>query len=230
MMVMTLMLPVALLLAGWGRLSLRWSAGKGVDAGLLGTALSALIGYFGVLVALAASPGAASWEIELALCVFGALLLLAAWTDHRTAWAPDGVILPLLSFGAVAASLIGPLGVGPGGAIATSVVIFGVAQAAWAAQALSGWRVLPPPDLIALSLPVLLFGLTPYTFLTYLGLSLTLLLALKAPEPVYRLIRGPAAAEAVKEAALTGTGRSAPFLPMALGAIYTVLLLRLFQG
>lgn len=229
-MAMTLMLPAALLLAGWARISLRWAAGRGVDAGLLGTALSALIGYFGVLLSLAAGPGAASPETELALCVFGALLLVAAWTDHRTAWAPDGVILPLLSFGAVAVSLIGPLGVGPGGAIGIALLIFGVAQAAWAAQALTGWRVLPPPDLIALSLPILLFGLTPYAFLTYLALSLTLLLALKAPEPVYRLIRGPAAAEAVKAANLTGAGRSAPLLPMALGALYGVLLLRLFQG
>lgn len=229
-MVAAMMVPTALLLAGWGRVSLRWAAGPGVSLGWTGAVLSALLGYLGV--ALAAGPGgfAAPWEVELCLCVFGALLLGTAWTDHRTAWAPDGVVLPLMISAAIVASLIGPLTVQPVPAMGVGVLLFGLAQVGWAVQALIGTRLLPPPDLMSLGLPVLLFGLTPYAFLSYLALSVTLLLMLRAPEAVYLRLRGPAASEAVLEAGLTGAGRSAPFLPMALGSVYGVLLLRLMQG
>lgn len=230
MTVMTLMIPSALLLSVWTSASLRWAAGDEVAISRTGTAVAALIGYLGVLIALSFGPGYAPWEVETALCVFGALLLVAGWVDHRTAWAPDGVILPLMVCGSVSAALIGSLSAGPVWAIGVAVLIFGLAQAAWAVQAVLGHRVLPPPDLISLSLPVLLFGLTHYTFLAYLTLSLTLLLVLRGPEPVYRAFRGPAASDAVRDAGLAGTGRSAPFLPMALGSVYGVLLLRLLQG
>jgi hypothetical protein len=224
------LVPIALLLPLWGLISLRVAAGAGVAPGLPGAFLSVLFGCLGPYLASGSGPESLLPETRIAICMFGALLLLAAWTDHKTAWAPDGIILPLMICGAVCASLIGDLGVTSGPAIGVGLLIFGLAQALWAAQAIAGWRVLPPPDLIALSLPVLLFGLTSYTFLTFLTLSAALLFLLKAPEPVYRRIRGPAAAEAVRQAALTGEGRSAPLLPMALGSVYGVLLLRLFLG
>lgn len=230
MMSLSLMVPVALMLAVWNRVSLRFAAGPETDPGLIGAALSALAGSMGVLVVIRVAPVPVPIETELALCLFGALLLITGWTDHRTAWAPDGVVVPLLVCGALSASLIGPFLVGPLTAFAIAALIFCAAQGGWALQGISGRRVLPPPDLIALSLPVLLFGLTPYTFLTYLLLSGLLILVLRAPDPLYRIIRGPAATDAVEEAGLTGSGRSAPFLPMSLGALYGVLLLRLFQG
>ena len=227
---MTLMVPTAVLLALWSGASLRWSAGSEVRLNLTGAALAALIGYLGVTVAFTIGQDAAPRETELAICVFGALLLVAGWVDHRTAWAPDGLILPLMVCGSASAALIGSLTLGPGWAIGVAVLIFGLAQGAWAVQGLTGWRVLPPPDLMSLGLPVLLFGLTPYTFLSYLALSVTLLLVLRAPEAIYLRLRGPAASGAVREAGLSGAGRSAPFLPMALGSVYGVLLLRLMQG
>jgi hypothetical protein len=224
------LIPIALLLPFWGLLSLRAAAGKEVVFGLSGAFMAVSSGSLGAYIALSHGSETVSVETGIAICVFGGMLLLAAWTDHKTAWAPDGIIVPLMVCGAVCASLIGDLDVTPGPAIGIALLTFAAAQAAWAAQALMGRRVLPPPDLIALSFPFLLFGVTPYTFLTYLILSSALLFALKAPERVYRRIRGPAAAAALEEAGITGTGRSAPFLPMALGSLYGTLLLRLFQG
>lgn len=229
-MTLLLMLPTALLLSFWSRLLLRLAAGAGVDPGPAGVALSALAGYGGVLAAIRTGPGVGSVEAELALCVFGALLLIAAWVDQRTAWAPDGITLPLMFGGAVSASMIGTLSAGPIPAFGVAFGLFLSAQAAWWGQVLFGRRHLPPADLMALALPALLFGLTPFTPLTYLLLSGLLLLALRGPEPVYRAIRGPAAEEAVREAGLNGSGRSAPLLPMALGALFLALLLRLLQG
>lgn len=230
MITMAMMIPTALLLAAWGRVSLRRAAGPDVSVGLAGAFAAALLGYLGVALALGPVQTGLPHEVELALCVFGSLLLLAAWTDHRTAWAPDGIVLPLMISAAIVASLIGPLTVRPVPAMGVGVLLFGLAQAGWAVQALVGTRLLPPPDLMALGLPVLLFGLTPYAFLSYLALSATLLLVLRAPEPLYQRLRGPAASEAVRDAGLSGSGRSAPFLPMALGAVYGALLLRLLQG
>ena len=132
--------------------------------------------------------------------------------------------------GAASAGLIGEVGIGPIAAITAAIGLFLAAQALWAAQALTGLRLLPPADLMALALPLLLFGLSPYAPLTYLLLSALLLIALRGPEPVYRLIRGPAAEEAGRDADLSGSGRSAPLLPMALGSLFVALLLRLVQG
>ena len=224
------MLPTALLLSVWGRVSLRVASGATAGPGLLSAGLAALTGYGGVLIAIRSGPGVGSVEAELALCVFGALLLLAAWIDQRTAWAPDGITLPLMCGGAASASLIGTLGVGPVAALGVAFALFLTAQAAWAAQALIGIRLLPPADLMALALPVLLFGLSPYAPLTYLLLFALLLIALRGPEPLYRLIRGPSAEEAVRDADISGSGRSAPLLPMALGSLFIALLLRLLQG
>lgn len=225
-----LMLPTALLLSLWGRFAFRLAAGSAAAPTLSGAGLAALTGYGGVLVAIRSGSGVGSGEAELALCVFGSLLLLVAWIDQRTAWAPDGVTLPLLFGGAASASLIGSFGFGPITAIGVAIGLFLAAQGVWAAQVMTGLRLLPPADLMALSLPPLLFGLSPYAPLSYLLLSGLLLIALRGPEPLYRLVRGPAAEEAVREAGLSGSGRSAPLLPMALGSLYAALLLRLVQG
>ena len=230
MMTGLLMIPTALLLALWGRVAFRLAAGPERGPDLSTAGLSALTGYGGVLIAIRSGPGVGSVETELALCVFGALLLLVAWIDQRTAWAPDGITLPLMFGGAASAGLIGSVGIGPISAIGVAFGIFIAAQVFWAAQAISGFRLLPPADLMALSLPILLFGPSPYAPLTYLLLSALLLIALRGPEPVYRLIRGPAAEAAVRDAGLSGAGRSAPLLPMALGSLFMALLLRLTQG
>lgn len=226
-----LLIPTALFLPVWARVCVRFASGRsGVGPDLLGTGLAAIFGYLGVMIAIRMGEGAFSIETELALSAFGALLLVAAWTDHLTAWAPDGVTLPLVFGATSAAGLLGTLGVGPLGALGIAGGIFLASQAAWAFQAMIGRRLLPPADLMALMLPVLLFGPTIHTPLTYLALSGLLLFMLRAPEPVYLALRGPAAEEAVRDAGLTGRGRSAPLLPLAYTALFGTLLFRLFQG
>jgi len=230
MMTGVLIFPAALILSLWGRISVRFAAGPGSEPGLFGASLAALLGCAGALGAIRIGPGVGTLEAELAICVFGGLLMLAAWVDQRTAWAPDGIILPLMFGAATAASLIGTLEVGPISAFGIGLGIFLAAQLSWALQVVSGFRLLPPADLMALGLPLLLFGMTLYTPLAYLLLSLALFLALRGPEPLFRAMRGAAADAALQEAGLRGAGRSAPFLPMALGALFAALLLRLMLG
>jgi len=226
-----LLVPTALLLPIWARRCVRFASGRaGNGPGPLGAGLAAVSGYLGVLIAIRGGEGAFSIETELALSTFGALLLLAAWTDYRTAWAPDGVTLPLIFGATSAAGLLGTLGVGPLGVIVITLALFLVSQAAWALQALIGHRHLPPADLMALALPALLFGTTIYAPISYMVLSGFLLFMLRAPDPLYRALRGPSAEEAVRDAGLTGRGRSAPLLPLAYTALFGTLLLRLFQG
>jgi hypothetical protein len=226
----TLLFATAILFSVWARLSVRYASGRtGVGPGLYGCAAAAVLGYLGVALAIRTGGGHKDGA-ELALSVFGALLLVAAWTDHRTAWAPDGITIPLLCGGAASANLLGTTGMGPLTTIGVAFGLFLISQAAWYLQAVIGWRKLPPADLMALSLPLLMFGQTIHAPLTYLTLSALLLFLLRAPEPVYRALRGPSAAEAALDARLTGSGRSAPLLPLALGALYGVLLLRLLQG
>lgn len=226
-----LLIPTALFLPVWARVCVRFASGRsGVGPDLLGTGLAAIFGYLGVMIAIRMGEGAFSIETELALSAFGALLLVAAWTDHRTAWAPDGVTLPLILGATVSAGLLGTLGVGPLGAIGIALALFLASQAAWALQALTGRRHLPPADLMALALPALLFGTTIYAPITYMALSGLLVLLLRAPDPLYQVLRGPAADEAVQDAGLVGRGRSAPLLPLAYTALFGTLLFRLFQG
>jgi hypothetical protein len=225
-----LIFPAALALSFWGRISVRIVAGPGSEPGLFGASLSALLGCAGVLLAIRIGPGVETIEAELAICVFGGLLILAAWVDRKTAWAPDGIILPLMFGAATAASLIGTLELGPLSAFGVGLVIFLAAQLIWVVQVISGFRLLPPADLMALVLPFLLFGITAYAPLTYLLMSAALFAALRGPEPLYLALRGRAADEALQDAGLRGSGRSAPFLPMALGALFAALLLRLTLG
>jgi hypothetical protein len=226
-----LLIPTALFLPVWARVCVRFASGRSeVGPGLLGTGLAVILGYLGVLIAIRGGEVPLSIEAELALSTFGALLLVAAWTDHRTAWAPDGVTLPLILGATVSAGLLGTLGVGPLGAIGIALALFLASQAAWALQALTGRRHLPPADLMALALPALLFGTTIYAPITYMALSGLLVLLLRAPDPLYQVLRGPAADEAVQDAGLVGRGRSAPLLPLAYTALFGTLLFRLFQG
>jgi hypothetical protein len=230
-MALPLLLPVSLLLPLWAGLMLRLAGGPRLPLeDLRGGALAAAAGYAAVLLVTGLGSHPYTVPETLVLCLFGALALLSAWIDHRTAWAPDGLILPLLT----GALLVGALlGTGPASVIGAPVIalaIFLFAQGLWAAQCLLGPRLLTPPDQIVLALPFLVFGLTPYAPVTWALICLPVLILMRVPEPVYLRLRGPAAREAARDAGLSGSGRSAPLLPVVLTTLLGVLLFRLYRG
>lgn len=230
-MALPLLLPVSLLLPLWAGLMLRLSGGPRLRVeDLRGGALAAACGYGGVLLVTGLGPEARTAAETLVLCLFGALALLAAWIDHRTAWAPDGLVLPLLIGGLLVGALLGSGPVSVIGAPFLALALFLFTQGLWAAQCLLGPRLLTPPDQIVLCLPLLIFGLTPYAPVTWALICLPVLILIRVPDPVYQRLRGPAAPEAALDAGLSGSGRSAPLLPVVLTTLLGVLLFRLYRG
>jgi len=227
-----LFLPlITVLLAAWGLFMIRVAGGPRLErSDLLHATLAAAIGYASVRTTVAFGSIPYTGPEAVSLSLFGALALLCAWVDHRTAWAPDGLILLLLISGLLTGALLGTGPVGVLWAPVLGLALFLLAQGSWAAQCLLGPRVLTPPDQIALALPVLVFGLTYHAPITWALMCIPLLVFLKTPYPVYRRLRGPAASEAVLDAGLTGSGRSAPVLPIVLTTLLGVLLFRLLKG
>lgn len=226
-MVFMLLFPIALLLTFWSAYAFRLAGGPDLAfSDLKGGALAASVGYGSVLLL----TGPFSEAESFALSLFGAIALLCAWLDHRTAWAPDGLVLPLL----MSALFVGALlGTGPVSVIWSpflAIALFLLAQGLWVAQCLAGYRFLTPPDQLILCLPVLIFGLTVYAPITWALICLLILILMRAPEQVYLCLRGPAAREAVLDAGLSGSGRSAPLFPVVLTTLLGVLLFRLYQG
>jgi hypothetical protein len=226
-MVFMLLFPIALLLTFWSAYALRLAGGPDLTfSDLKGGALAASVGYGSVLLL----TGPFSEGESFALSLFGAIALLCAWLDHRTAWAPDGLLLPLLMSALLVGDALGSGEVSIIGALVLALALFLVAQGLWAAQCLIGPRVLTPPDQITLCLPLLIFGLTPYAPVTWALICLPVLILLRVPEPLYLRLCGPAAREAAREVGLSGSGRSAPLLPLVLTTLLGVLLFRLYQG
>lgn len=224
-----LTLPILVVLASvWSLVSIRMAGGPVLTPPAFWGALVA--GMAGAMVFLGAAllGEQVSGEIQLlAVGLFGGLLMICAWADHQTAFAPDGLIVPLI-FGAASLPLPGEVADGaPLRAALISVLVFLGAQAAWRLQVRFGLRILTPPDLIVLLLPLLVLGLTPEAWATYLLMCVPLALLLGLPEHIYQRLRGPAAEEAVADASLSGSGRSAPLLPIALGALGVMIIVEL---
>lgn len=107
----------------------------------------------------------------------GILLGIAATVDRLTTWAPDGLMIPIC----VLATLYGPIGdaIGPIWSIPVGLVVFGVCQLLWVAQYRLGYLMIPPPDIIALVVPFLLFGVSVLTLTILISMAIVLLLILR---------------------------------------------------
>lgn len=224
-----LTLPVLVVaLSAWCLISVRMAGGPGPTVPGFWGALAAGMAGASLLLGAALLGARVSGEVALlSVGLFGALLMISAWADHRTAFAPDGLLLPLL-FGAVAVPLPErEQGAGPLGAALIAALVFLSAQLLWRLQGRRGFRLLTPPDLCVLLLPLLTFGVSPDAWATYLLMCVPLTLLLGLPEPIYQRLRGPATEEAVVDAGLSGSGRSAPLLPIALGALGLMIVIEL---
>ncbi len=142
-------------------------------------AIAATIGSSIGLLAVCQSPSGNSVGPSVAamtplLC---ALMTAAAKVDYCSAWAPVELMIPACLLG-------GMVGLWDSDAPATSVCIglgsglllYLIARLAWVAQSWARTLILPPADTIALLFPILLFGGSIATVLSYVALTCLLVL------------------------------------------------------
>lgn len=155
---------------------------------------AAWIGAF-LMGAFAMDTGA-SVANQVGLVILGSLLLLGAWIDRISAYAPDAIIIPFCI-------MIFFVGVDDPGyadlfySILLGLLLYIICIAMWIPQEASGYRVVPPADVAALAAPFILFGVEIATFAVYLASSVVLIAILRIPSlaPIF------SKAEAVKSGA-----------------------------
>lgn len=132
-----------------------------------------------VLVFLIFPPVSSYASVHLQL--LAGLLLASAWLDYMTKWSPDVLLWSLV----IAACFIGPvMDPGAGGLdilvslfIASGLILF--ARVLWGFQVQSGIQFLPPPDIVAISLPLVIFGISFTSASVYLMMAVILLVAIR---------------------------------------------------
>lgn len=230
-MSLILILPVLVTgLAYWSVFSVRMASAEVVSPPFGGALIASMIGAIIFLGAALLGGGVIGGVQSLTLGLFGAILAVCAWTDHQTSYAPDGLVLPLLLGGAyLPIPMDADLNLEVWPALG-AICLFIFSQGAWRLQVRSGMPLLTPPDLLVLLLPVLVFGLNTSSWVTYLLMCAPLAFLINAPDAVYRMIRGPAAQVAAREIGFRDDVRSAPLLPISLGALGVVSTYLLVKG
>jgi hypothetical protein len=182
-----------------------------------------------VLAAMALAAATRPGEVGPAdaRVMLAGLMAAAAWVDRQSAWVPDVIFLPMMALAGVVGA---PLGGGPmqliGGALA-GLAVYALCLGLWHAVRRFGRPGIPPADLAALALPLLLFGFDLAAGATYTVVSALLLAARQSPR--LRDILSPRAPIA---AALADTGHEASrtaeavaFLSVMLASTLAVLIL-----
>lgn len=150
------------------------AAGQLPDPGLPGVSLPDILGAMAVVLG-------------------GALLTALAIMDRNTAWAPDLVTLPLCLLMAITGEMLAGDPVS-GWTVLIGVGIWGMAQLLWFAQVAVGAGAVPPPDLMLLIAPAVLFGATLPLIIYYLLVALTMKGCMASPG-VRRVFVGAGVAE-----------------------------------
>ena len=132
-------------------------------------------------VASIAGPVPDSFPMMLAICAFGAIAGVLAIMDRDTAWAPDGLMLPvtLLAF-AVGAMNYGTMPLL--WSIPAGIAAFFAAQGFWWIQDRFEQRFLPPPDLLAFVIPAALLGLSFPLAIFYIVTAIMILILRQNPD------------------------------------------------
>lgn len=114
--------------------------------------------------------------ILLLQAFFGASLACLALLDRMSAWAPDTLTAPAVILAMASGAAGGHWEVGLVAAVLVGIAFFGFVQILWALFARSSLHIPPPPDLYGLSMPVLMFGFSPETVISYALFTVVLLL------------------------------------------------------
>ena len=145
---------------GWSRLLLVSSFGA-----VLGCALHILALEIG-------GEEAVSSPVSIALI---GLLAVSGYVDSRSAWAPSELIVPICLMSGMASSVAESLGSLIG--LLTGFALWLAARIAWRVQIGAGRPWLPPADLVAMVLPILLFGASGISAACFAALMILLGLA-----------------------------------------------------
>jgi len=134
-------------------------------------------GLAGALCCILLLRSDTGFSLQLVLCIpYMTLLITAAWVDLTTRWAPLELMLPIscltpvLAMSCPAGSVAGPLLWAVAG-----TMLYLVARLTWHAQTYFNCPHLPPADLLAIFLPMILFGIGHVAGLYYLLLIVALL-------------------------------------------------------
>lgn len=117
------------------------------------------------------------------IIVLGSILGLGAWVDRQAAYAPDGIMVPFC----LLIAFVCPMPFDVAGLEQDVLARFGIAIGlyaagiiSWMPQEITGLRIIPPADVMALIAPALIFGVSTVLAFVYLTTSIILLLALKS--------------------------------------------------
>ncbi len=185
-------------------------------------------GHMTIAVAIGAMGLAASMVmIDLPvhsrfLMVFiGATLMLGAWIDRVSAWAPDILMMPFCFAIFLVSPEINNL-YQAGAAIGFGTALFLVCIALWVPQELFDLKFAPPADLMALAAPIVLFGISKETAVIFAATSVLLLLALKSNRFAALLSRPEAVADGARDVEFTQK-KAVTFLTVIFPVIFVAL-------
>jgi len=183
--------------------------------------ISAMIGGW----AGALSLGYGDLLFSYAFGMLGIVMMVLAMVDRETSWAPDVLIIPfclLASFVAHEA---------PRDPALWPHVLFYAAgfyifpQLLFWAIIRSKGRLMPPPDMIAILSPFLVFGLSEYTALSYIIITIVLI-AIRQ----FEYIRGYIFKNGVSEDILEKEENAITFLTVSFPFVFYVALLKVVLG
>lgn len=202
----------------------RLEPGHGRAAECLG---ASLLGALLVLAPALASPDVLTMA---GYVLFGSCALVLAHIDRETSWAPDPPVFGLLLAVVLLALPAGTQSLARAGfALVAALGAFAILQLGWLVLRLLRLEM-PPADILALLLPVLLFGVSFWAALAWLLLGLSLAL-LKLVPRWRRLVMSEAVQARFADEGLGSTQNPAiPLLALALPLAILMVNLAFFCG
>jgi|Cruoilmetagenom7_1024161.scaffolds.fasta_scaffold00727_21 hypothetical protein len=155
------------------------------------------------------------------MVLIGAILMLGAWIDRVSAWAPDILMMPFCFAIFLVSPEIASLK-DAGIALGFGTALFLICIALWVPQEMFGLKFAPPADLMALASPFVLFGISMDTVAIFVVTSVLLILALKSSRCAALLSRPEAVADGAADVEFTEK-RAVTFLTVMFPVIFVAL-------
>lgn len=173
----------------------------------------------GTLPGFAAVASGSPPSVVLSFTLFGTFLLLLAIIDRQTSWAPDMLMLPLCCLAMWVGAQHGGQDPGVFRLLLRGLGLFGLAQILFVILARLA-RPLPPPDMIGLLLPFVVFGISAQASVAFIITSAILILIRQSGGIRNRLLTPEVGTDVSVEGRL-----SVPFLAIVLPVVYCLMFL-----
>jgi len=155
------------------------------------------------------------------MVLIGAILMLGAWIDRVSAWAPDILMLPFCIAIFLASPEVASLKTA-GIALGLGTALFLMCIALWVPQDMFNLKFAPPADLMSLAAPFVLFGISMETAVIFMVVSILLVLALKSSRFAALLSRPEAVADGARDVEFTEK-KAVTFLSVIFPVIFVAL-------